>query len=340
MTTTTIDNLQLNTLIMEIHDPSTPITNAPEPDANAPEPLTPKEKVLQNLKRKTKELINKEEVINELLTNPTLLGKRKWTNREEIAKVYYLNINEPEYDHLNDKILDMYNNGMKDEYLDTTDKYMMECVADYTLKMENNNKKYIDYYIRSIMASKLPEDEEYINANYYNLSQMIESEYNNYDLSIKILTLINGLYNVLSKWNDNKIQHSPLNKKLMFISVINNLLVNREDNLSDFSVYNKIDLKSEFRGSDLTKEDIGEFMNLWDEVGMPRQYIKQHIASKILAGKLALNIDKQQDCPVCMELDVKCVPINWVCGHYICVDCHNDIVEQKKCPICRFEFNL
>ena len=260
-------------------------------------------------------------------------------NRDEIAKVFYLNINESAYAHLNDEILDMYNNGMKDEYLETTDKYMMECVADYLSKMENIHKKHIDYYIRSIKASKLPEDEEYINANYNQLVRTIESEYGNYDLSMKILVLCNKLYNVQSNWNNNKLQHTPLNKKLMFITVINNFLINKDDNLCNFRT-NKIDLKIQFSGSSLTKEDIDEFMNLWDEMGIPREYIKEPIASKILAGKLVLNIDKQQDCPVCMELDVKCVPINWVCGHYICVDCHNDIVEQKKCPICRFEFNL
>lgn len=338
--TTTIDNLQLNTLIMEIQEPSAPITNTAETVVEPAETQTPKDKVKQNIKRKIKELVNEEEVINELLTNPTLLGKRKWANRDEISRVCYLNINESDYDHLNDQILDMYNNGMKDEYLETTDKYMMECVADYLSKMENIHKKYIEYYIRSIRASKLPEDEEYIKANYYNLQQMVESEYANYDLGLKLAALSNDLFNIISTWDTNKIQRTPFNKKLMFISVINCFLLKREDNLSDFSEYNKIDLKNKFSGSDLTKEDIDEFMALWDEVDMPRQYIKEPVASKILAGKLKLNLDKQQDCPVCMENYVKCVPLNWVCGHYICVSCHNDIVEQKKCPMCRFEFNF
>ncbi len=306
----------------------------------AAETLTPKDKVEQNLKQKTKELVNEEEVINELLTNPTLLGKRKWENRDKIARVLHLNINEPVYDHLNEKILDMYNNGMKDEYLETTDKYMMECVGDYLSNMENIHKKYIEYYIRSIRASKLPEDENYIRANYRNLQHMVVCEYNNYELALKISALTCDLYDVPSQWINNRIQHTPQNKKLMFISVINNFLMGKDDNLSDFSEYNKFDLKNKFNGSGLTKEDIDEFMALWDEVGMPRQYIKEPFASKILAGKLKLNLDKLQDCPVCMETNVNCVPINWVCGHYICVNCHNDIVEQKKCPMCRLDFNL
>ena len=382
--TTTIDNLQLNTLIMEINEPSAPITNAVEtviepaavepvaetvaetvtetvaetvtetviePAAVEPvvvepaavetviEPLTPKQKVEQNLKRKLKELINVEEVINELHTNPTLLGKRKWANRNEIAEVLQLNIDESKYEHLNDEILDMYNNGMKDEYLETTDKYMMECVADYLSKMENIHKKHIYYYIRSIKASKLPEDEEYINGNYNQLAGIVLDEYNNYELGIKLHAISNRLYNVISDWNRNRITHSLLNIKIMFISVIDDFLLRTDNNLCNYRT-NKIDLKIHFNQSNLTKEDINEFMNLWDEMGMPREYIKEHIASKILAGKLALNTSKTLNCPVCMELEVNCVPINWVCGHYICVDCHNDIVEQKKCPICRFEFNL
>ena len=393
--TTTIDNLQLNTLIMEIHEPSAPITNAAETVVaetvvaetaaaetvvsetvaaetvaetvvaetvvetaaetaaetvvetaaetvaaeTVVEPLTPKQKVEQNIKRKLKELINVEEVINELLTNPTLLGKRKWLNRDEIADVLQLNINESKYHFLNTKILDMYNNGMKDEYLETTDKYMMECVADYLSKMENIHKKRIDYYIRSIKASKLPEDEEYINENYSQLARIVSDEYNNYELCVKINVICNRLFSVVSEWMYDRIPHSLLNKKLVFISVINDFLSKTDDDLCNFRT-NKIDLKIQFSQCKLPKEDIDEFMNLWDEMGMPREYIKESIATKILAGKLALNTSKTLDCPVCKELEVNCVPINWVCGHYICVDCHNDIVEQKKCPICRFEFNL
>lgn len=338
--TTTIDNLQLNTLIMEIHEPSAPITNAAETVTEpAVEPLTPKQKVEQNIKRKLKELINVEEVINELHTNPTLLGKRKWLNRDEIAEVLQLNINESKYYYLNTEILDMYNNGMKDEYLETTDKYMMECVADYLSKMENIHKKHIDYYIHSIKASKLPEDEEYINGNYNQLAGIVSDEYHNFDLGIKLHAISNRLFNVISDWNHNRITHSLLNKKIMFISVIDGFLPRTDNDLCNFRT-TKTDLKILFSQIKLTKEDINEFMNLWDEMGMPREYIKESIVSKILAGKLALNTNKLLDCPVCMELEVNCVPINWVCGHYICVDCHNDIVEQRKCPICRFEFNL
>ena len=303
--------------------------------------MTPKETLKLRIQKKVKELISEEEIIHELLTNPTLQGKRKWQSREEIASIFYLNINNSEYEHLDDKILDMYNNGMKDEYLETIDKYMMECVADYFGVMENFQKKQIDYYIRSIKAAVRPGDNEYIEQNYYQLVDIVERNYKNFDLGFKIKCISNNFeYRyTFDFWQNEKITHTPLNKTLMFLSYIYTFVENdMEDNLSISSYSNKVDLKQTFKF--LLQNDITEFLNLVNELGFPRELIKEQPSAKILAGKLALNTGKTDDCPVCREPSVQCVPVNWVCGHYICVNCHNDIVEQQKCPICRFEFKI
>jgi len=309
------------------------------------EPMTPKDKLKLRILNKVKELISEDDIINELLTNPTLQGKRKWQSREEISRVLYLNIDEPEYAHLDDKIMDMYNNGMKDEYLETTDKYMMECVADYLGIMDNFQKKQIDYYVRAIRSTVLPEDTEYIEKNYYHLANLVENCYKNVDLSLKIQCMSNHFdyYRYISNdWYNEKLTHTPLNKTLIFLSFIYCFVMEDiEDNLALSSHKNKVDFEHTFNFLDMKQNNnIAEFLNLADELGFPRELIKERPSAKILAGKLALNTCKTDDCPVCMEQQVQCVPINWVCGHYICVNCHNDIVEQQKCPICRFEFKI
>jgi hypothetical protein len=343
MATTTNNNTISMELLLSQFDSITGVPSPQNiPQVDEEEEITPKEKILQRIQNKLKELINEEEILDELLTNPTLLGKRKWISRFEIGNFFGLNINEPEYEHINNEILDMYNNGMKKEHLETTNKYMMECVADYMMVMENIYKKTIEYYVLSIRASKLPEDDTYIKANYSQLHKLIDENYKNEDLSFKIRCISGNIeYSVASiRWDRGKITELPLNKTLIFISFIYEFIERKANSdLSNFR-YNNVNLKEIFNKIRLTTDGITELMGLLDELGFPRNYIRESDAAKILAGKLALNLAKCDDCAICKEQQVKCVPINWVCGHYICVDCHNDIVEQEKCPICRFVFKL
>jgi len=60
-----------------------------------------------------------------------------------------------------------------------------------------------------------------------------------------------------------------------------------------------------------------------------------------LQEMLQLNIDGQDDCPVCYEpLSGACDPVITVCTHTFCYACIEKVIEtQQKCPMCRAELD-
>jgi SWI/SNF-related matrix-associated actin-dependent regulator of chromatin subfamily A3 len=61
---------------------------------------------------------------------------------------------------------------------------------------------------------------------------------------------------------------------------------------------------------------------------------------KTLQEMLQLNIDAQDDCPICFDPLSQGDPVITICTHSFCYACIEQVIEtQEKCPLCRAELN-
>ena len=272
-------------------------------------------------------------------------------NLDEAKKYYLMAIENGNAEAMNN--LTYYYEDIEKDYDEAKKYYLMAvekgCIisidnlARYYQDIEKNYDKAKKYYLMAIENGNA----EAMN----NLARYYEDIEKNYDKAKKyyLMAIENGnaeaMNNLACYYEDIKKNYDEAKKYYLMaidkgnIESMYNLAhyyEEIEENYEEAKKYYLMAIKNDFDINKLNTNLSGNLLlSLYHQYG--EKYYKDIKCINIYKNKCNLNY-KIEECPICVEEDVKCIPLE--CSHFYCTKCYVELINSKfKCAICNMNID-